>query len=294
MTHMVEDVLAVLPPRVAAEVRRIGTSQHRMDERLSEIRLRADGLSALVLSGRNIPLDTSVSEEEVGHTVQRVCGGALYAYRDTIANGYIPMAHGVRVGLCGRARYDGGQVVGIADIRSLVFRLPCAGCDTRAQLIDVWREGVGAGMLLYAPPGVGKTTALRALASYIGTQERRRVCIIDEREEFAPESFRHASVDLLRGYRRAVGIEIAVRTLSPEVLIVDEIGGEEEARAMAGALACGIPILASAHAASLGELRRKRSLAPFLACHLFDVFVGLSRTEQGYTLQTERCDVCAT
>ncbi len=289
MTHTVESVLRVLPQRLSAEVRRIADSHTHMDEHLSEIRLRADGLCALVVAGRNLPLDFTLDEPMLQQTVLRVCGGSLYAYRDTIAKGYIPMAHGVRVGLCGRARYDGGDMVGIGDVRSLVFRLPSGLCDGYDALVEVWREGVGAGMLVYAPPGVGKTTALRALTSYIGTQERRRVCVIDEREEFCAEQYARASVDLLRGYRREQGIEIAVRTLSPQVLVVDEIGSEAEARAMAAALSCGIPILASAHAASVEELHRKRNLAPFFEMGLFEVLVGLCRDAQGYRLHVSRC-----
>ncbi len=289
MADTLQQVLAVLPPKVAREVQRIGTSQYRMKERLSEIRLRAGGLCTLVLSGQNIPLHTAVDEEEVAHTAERVCGGTMYAYRDTIAQGYIPMARGVRVGICGRARYDGGVMVGISDIRSLVFRMPSATCDIGDRLMEIWQEGVGSGMLVYAPPGGGKTTALRALARRIGTEGRQRVCIIDEREEFFPEDYTSASVDLLRGYRRAEGIEIAVRTLTPQVLVVDEIGGQDEARAMASVVSCGIPVLASAHASDVEELMRKSNLSPFFACRLFDVLVGIRRTAEGYAADVKRC-----
>ncbi len=289
MADVLQQVLTVLPPKVAREVERIGTSQHRMKERLSEIRLRAGGLCTLVLSGRNIPLHTAVDEKEVAYTAERVCGGAMYAYRDTIAQGYIPMPQGVRVGICGRARYDGGVMVGVSDIRSLVFRMPSAPCEIEEQLMQIWQTSVSAGMLIYAPPGGGKTTALRALARRIGTEGGQRVCVIDEREEFFPEDYTSASVDLLRGYRRAEGIEIAVRTLTPQVLVVDEIGGEEEARAMASVVSCGIPVLASAHAADAQEVMRKSNLAPFFACGLFDVLVGIRRTPNGYAADVKRC-----
>lgn len=289
MEKSVETVLPYLPSGVAEEVLRVVAKQENAPAGVSEIRLRADGVCALVLNGKNVPLSVSVGQAETEETLRRLCGGSLYAYRDMLAEGYLPMGNGIRVGLCGRARYESGRLVGISDVRSLVFRIPHRVCDAADTLYREWCRGVRRGMLIFSPPGGGKTTALRALAGRLGTGAgAKRVCVIDEREEFSPDDYRHTSVDVFRGYHRDVGMEIAVRTMSPEVLMVDEIGGEGEARAMLDALRSGIPLIATAHAATVDDVKKKKNLSPFLACDIFDVFCGLCRTESGIVCHTER------
>ena len=271
-------VLSFLPAPLRAELLRVGTSHHRFAQRLSDIRLRAEGLCSLTVGGQNLSLATRLGCEDMRALLTRLCGGAVYAFREPLLHGYLPLSYGVRVGVCGRMTYDGEGEVGVSDVRSLVFRLPHGVCDSEETLYREWRHGVGHGMLIYSPPGGGKTTALRALARRIGTPpDPRRVCVVDERCEFCPSDYAAAHVDLLQGYRRAAGLELAVRTLSAEVLMVDEIGSEREAEAMLGVLQSGIPLIATAHAADVGEVLSKRGLRPLLAAGLFDVLVGLSR-----------------
>jgi len=139
-------------------------------------------------------------------------------------------------------------------------------------------------MLVYSPPGVGKTTALRSLAMSIGSgSDAKRVAVIDERCEFPEEDFASAEVDILKGYKRKNGIEIATRTMSPEVIIIDEIGADEAA-GVAMAVRTGIPLIATAHAASADEVLGKPSLSPLFECGVFDLLVGISFAEGKYRL----------
>ena len=289
MADALTRVLSYLPPRMREEILRVGTSHSRFAERLTEIRLRGGGVSSLTLAGQNLALATRVDMTELAALLYRLCDGSLYAFRDPLSRGYLPLGDGIRVGVCGRAGYDGERSVGISDIRSLVFRLPHGVCDSEEVLLDVWRRGIGCGMLIYSPPGVGKTTALRALARRIGTgPPARRVCVIDERCEFVAGELSLSHVDLLQGYRREEAIEIATRTLSPELLIVDEIGGEREARAMLSVLRCGIPLIATAHASTVEEARARPTLAPFFASGIFEVLVGLSVEGGVYRARVDR------
>ena len=276
---MLERVLPLLPRDMREEISHISASSRTFSDTLAEIRLRAGGVSSLVVGGKNLPLHTRVGEEETERILAKLCHGSLYAYRDRIADGYLPMEGGIRVGVAGQARYEGGEAVGVANIGTLVFRIPHKVSDGAEELYTAFVERCRTGMLIYSPPGVGKTTALRALAARLGSgRGARRVVVIDEREEFDPADYRHATVDLLRGYHRARGIEIATRTLSPEVLLIDEIGGEEEAHAMLGVLGAGIPFVATAHAATYEEVRGKGNLAAFFEARVFDLFAGLERT----------------
>lgn len=286
---VLEDVYSLLPLRFAREIRTLSESRAHFDLDLSEIRLRAEGLSSLTLGGKNVHLLSKITKEEVSAIVSRLCRGSVYAFRDAIAEGYLPFVGGVRVGLCGSARYEGGKLIGISEISNLSIRIPHAVCDTADVVFSEWERGVKSGMLIFSPPGGGKTTVLRALTLKIASGPLpKRVAVIDERGEFSASDFSRATVDILSGYRRAEGMEIATRTLSPELIVVDEIGGVREAEAMLGAMRGGVPVIASAHASSFEELQNRISLRPFFECGAFDVFVGISHTENGFEARSVR------
>jgi len=277
-------VLSYLPERVAMEISRVVSGRREGASALSEVRIRAGGLCSLVYAKGRIPLFSSVSREEARECVKQLCEGALYAYRDSIAGGYVSLSHGIRVGISGYAKYEGGVLVGVSDLRSLVFRIPSGECEFSDEIYRIYREYSPHGMLVYSPPGVGKTTALRSLAMSIGSgSDAKRVAVIDERCEFPEEDFASAEVDILKGYKRKNGIEIATRTMSPEVIIIDEIGADEAA-GVAMAVRTGIPLIATAHAASADEVLGKPSLSPLFECGVFDLLVGISFAEGKYRL----------
>ena len=100
--------------------------------------------------------------------------------------------------------------------------------------------------------------------------------MIDERGEFPLCNYEGCTVDILRGYRRDKGIEIALRSLSVEVIVIDEIGGSAEVLSMLDFANSGVRMLATAHSDSYENLTRKRSLRGFFESEVFDVFAGLS------------------
>ena len=286
--EFIQKVLYALPNRVRSELLRLVESRGVGARGISEIRLRTIGKNSVIISGERISLSSSVSPEDMSRAVSVLCDGSLYASRDGIREGYLSLPGGVRVGLCGEARYDGGVLVGVSNITSLVFRIPTESFLGSAALYEAWLS-CKQGMLIYSPPGVGKTTALRTLVGLIGGgRSGEEVCVVDERREFTPESYRRASVDILRGYKRAEGMEIALRTLSPSVIAVDEIGRLREAEAMIESLNSGVKIIATAHAGSLRELRARTSMKPFFSADIFDVFVGISLNSGKRELLIER------
>ena len=107
--------------------------------------------------------------------------------------------------------------------------------------------------------------------------------VVDERSEFDRAEFESSSVDILSGYSRKEGIELALRTLTAEVLMVDELMGDE-CREIEYSFLSGIPVIATAHAGSLSELFQKRELGELIAKGVFSTFVGIRRVGGGYTL----------
>ena len=274
------EIEKLLPPALAASLRALGASRADYPESLSEIRLRACGVPSVVLSGENLRLGYRFTEREWDALVMRLFGGAMYAHRDTVAKGYVSLPHGVRVGVAADVRYDGGRLIGARAVGSLVFRLPTARSERADELYRAFMRA-RAGMLIYSLPGGGKTSALRALSGKLGALGNLRVVVVDERREFCAAEYKDALVDILSGYKKAEGIEIAGRCMSAEVIIVDEIGNAAEAEASGAIGYSGVPIIATAHADSLETLLEKRHISELVRGGYFSLFAGLYKDGEG-------------
>ena len=282
------EALSVMPNGVRFAVLALLSGLRGALSEIREIRLRGFGGSYVVVGERRIPLLVKLCEGELEEILSRLCKDSLYAYRDSISRGYVAMNHGVRVGIAGMARYDGGKIVGISHPSSLVFRIPNGRCELRDRLYFGWRELGMPNLLVISAPGVGKTTALRSLASSIGGGRKPlRVAVVDERCEFSREDYSGCEVDILCGYKRREGIEIATRTVSCDIIMIDELGADDCA-AILDVVRCGVPLVATAHAYDFDEVMAKPALRPLINCGVFSVFVGISRRGGAYTLSVDR------
>ena len=135
------------------------------------------------------------------------------------------------------------------------------------------------GVLIYAPPGVGKTTLLRGVAAKMaGGIAPLRVVLVDSREELsAGLSSPELLLDVLRGYPKGEGISIAVRSLAAQLIVCDEIGGLAEAEEILHAQFCGVPLLASVHASSVRELLARPAMQLLHRAGCFGAYVGITR-----------------
>lgn len=289
--YALEIVLGYLPCEVKDSIFRYLSRTRGLAKTINEIRLRENGVTSLVLAGRNVALDVTVDRERLKETFKRVCGGAVFAHRDDVCRGFVTLPGGVRVGVCGYARYESGSVVGVGDISSLVFRIPTGECTFARELYRAWQRN-GGGMLICSAAGEGKTTAIRALAGLIGSGEMpRRVVVADERCEFNPAEYARAHVDILRGYKRALGVDIAIRTMSAEVLIVDEISSREDATAMLASVGAGVTVIATVHARSLGDAMKRDYVATLVRGGLFESVCVISRREGNFSYTIDRITV---
>ncbi len=255
---------------------------------LEEIRLRADRYATLTAGGRNLPTRVMMSVRELGALLVRLCGGSLYAYSDTIREGYMTLPGGIRIGIAGHAICENARVIGICEIDSLCIRLPHRHGRVGGTVCHLLRhmaaEGGGPrGVLIYAPPGVGKTTLLRGVAAAMASPpDPWRTVVIDTRGELGFETDGSTlCLDILHGYPRARGVEIATRTLSAELMICDEIGDVDEAMALISSHHGGVPLVASAHAGTVDELLRRTGIRLLHEARLFGAYVGITRREGG-------------
>lgn len=208
----------------------------------------------------------TASRQDVEETFRRVCGDSVYSHQNEIKNGYITVRGGHRVGVCGTAVVAGGAVAALRDISSLNIRIAreISGCAD--GLLREIGEEIGGGLLLAGPPSGGKTTLLRDIARQLSSGFGGRiwkVAVVDERGELAGTCLGVAQNDLglccdvLDGYPKGEGIQQAVRSLSPEFIICDELGAQTDAEAVLEGLNAGVSMVASIHAGSVQELLRR-------------------------------------
>lgn len=244
---------------------------------ISEVRLRIGCPVFITLGDKNISCGVTATAEDIDKTVRILCGNSLYSHSETIKDGYISASCGIRAGVSGRAVVDMGKIITVTDISSICIRIPHRIHGAGDKVAELLVHDFG-GIIIYSPPGVGKTTVLRELTARLSSRPfHMRIAVIDTRFEICAPLGGQYTFDSLSGYPRAKGIESALRTMSPQLIVCDEIGTAEEADAILDSSGAGVPVCASAHAGSFDELISKPHIKKLLDCGVFKYAVGLSR-----------------
>lgn len=249
--------------------------QDSLWEKVEEIRIRRAKNVCVTVGGKNHLLDVYCPEDMFRTILQELCAHSLYSHAETIREGYISVDGGTRVGVCGRAVLCEGKLTGLREITSLCIRLPHRIYGIADSLYEKMREGSFCdNVLIYSLPGHGKTTLLRELIPLLASGENAlRIAVIDTRYELYSKT-EDDMVDVLYGYPRALGMETAIRTLSPQMILCDELMTADDQAALENCVRCGIPLCATMHAAAL------TCIASAFSCH-FSLFCSVSRTFNG-------------
>ena len=263
----------------------IGNVMRLVKERVAEIRIRRRRfLAVTVISSKegeihfeNRELGLFIHDALMEATVSALTQGSVYSYENTINEGYITVQGCCRIGVIGRAVCEDGNIKHLSRIDSLCIRISRDILNVSDQLFNVIEESAfKASLLVFSPPGCGKTTVLRDLAKKLAT--KKRVALIDSRCELvSPILEKTPHIDVLLAYPKAKGIEIAVRTLFPEYIICDEIGLLHEGEALGAVQNAGVPMIMTAHAASLNELFSRDAFLLFHRKHYFDHYASIDR-----------------
>lgn len=228
----------------------------------------------------NEPCDQSVivNGKIMNETFQRLCGFSVYSYQKELRQGYITIRGGHRVGICGTAIINNGEVIGMREITSMNIRISREIKDSAAKIYDKLGANL-KGTLIAGIPSSGKTTILRDFARRISLSGRC-VTVIDERGElsgtYGGMTLNDLGLcDVLNGYPKAYGIMQALRSMSPDVIICDEIGSKEDCNAIASAVNTGAVIVATVHVESLEGLYSQEKGKWLISTGAFDHIVML-------------------
>lgn len=261
-----------------------------------EIRLRAGSPIALICPGQcwflgegselhNLPQKGYIiTGADIADSVVSMCSHSVHSHQQEMCNGFISLRGGHRAGICGTAVLAGGKITAIREITSVNLRIAREVPGSAAPLIDkIFRHQL-SGVLLVGPPSSGKTTLLRDLARQLSCGKAGRlykVAVVDERCEIGAvyegvaQNYLGPSCDILSGYPKGEGILTAIRTLSPQVIVCDEIGAREEVDNILDGLHCGVKVVASAHANSIEELCHRTQVRRLLEHGAFERIVML-------------------
>lgn len=258
---------------------------------LQEIRMRAGQPLILIYRGRErVPTcqgsPVVVTEKDLKETLQYVSNYSLYAYEQEMRQGFITTCGGHRVGLAGQVIMENGRVKNLKYVSSVNIRMSheIPGCADAVMPYITGRTQLYH-TLVVSPPRCGKTTLLRDMIRQIsdGSEDcqGRSVGVVDERSELGgcyrgvAQNHLGRRTDILDGCPKAEGMMMLIRSMGPEVIAVDEIGTARDVHAMEYAMHCGCRILATVHAASMEELRRKPLLQKLVKSGSFERYILL-------------------
>ena len=299
---MVKGLITVFPTSIRPRMRKINW------DGLEEIRIRIGWPVELIYGNHNEWLgnyDSMIDRQCLDEMLNYITGYSLYAMEEELKQGYITFSGGHRIGITGHATYEGAssendlQITNIIDIGGLNIRIAHERKGCAEQIIPFLRnENSIYNTIFFAAPGVGKTTCLRDAIRILSNGDKEhagmKICVVDERSEIAacvegkPQNDLGKRTDVLDACPKGVGMRMVLRSMSPEIIAVDELGKEEEFMLLEQMRCSGVKILGTMHAGDIEQVFRnpliRKSIDVYIRNNdnpIIERFVELIRLENG-------------
>jgi len=285
----------------------------RHNIKVEEIRLRANRplmLNAHLNSDWFVELDGYLSRQlnentlivkqhQIEETLELISQNSIYAYQEDIRNGYITIEGGHRVGITGKVVMDSNSIKSMKNISGLNIRVAkqIKGCSSSILKYIRTAQHSVYNTLIISPPQCGKTTILRDIVRCISDGDAinkykgMKVVVIDERSEIAasdrgiPQNDVGLRTDVLDSCPKTIGMYMALRSMSPHVIITDEIGSSSDKDSIIEVMNAGIKIITTAHGYSISHIKNKTEILGLIDRGVFERFVILSAKNGPGTLE---------
>ena len=264
---------------------------------VQEIRIRV-GSQIIIKTNKkdDIIINYFVTREDILEIMQVICNNSIYSYQNEIANGYITINGGHRVGITGDVVLENNKVINIKYISSLNFRIARQILDCSNNILKYvinLEENTIFHTLIVSPPGAGKTTILKDLVRKIsdGIPEIGfkgiDVSLIDERGEISamyngvPQNKIGIRTDVLENVSKPIGIKMAVRSMAPKVIVADEIGNYNDIEAINYAVCSGVKGIFTAHSLSYETMMLNKELNKLINMKIIERIIFLDSKTKG-------------
>ncbi len=243
-----------LPPRFRTKAMEIDDD---IKCKAREFRLRIGERMTVLTTNREVtlPYDSTVRHEDLNQVLDIATGGSVHSSAESIKAGFLTVPGGHRIGICGTGVYHSGEVSFIKNISSVAVRIAKEFNGISNEIYsEIMQNGAFENTIIISPPGCGKTTMLRDLIRNLSDGEQAyRVSVADERSEIAakyngiPQFYTGHHTDIMESLPKAEAMMLQLRSMSPEIIAVDEITAEADISAMECVSNCGVSLLATAH-----------------------------------------------